>query len=44
MIFITGASGLLGASLIETLFAAHHGASDLQIRKGNSCAIFFYNL
>jgi len=32
MIFITGASGLLGASLIETLFAAHHGASDLQIR------------
>ncbi len=32
MIFITGASGLLGASLIETLFAAHHGVSDLQIR------------
>ena len=32
MIFITGASGLLGASLIGTLFTAHHGASDLQIR------------
>jgi nucleoside-diphosphate-sugar epimerase len=32
MIFITGASGLLGTSLIETLFAAHHGASDLQVR------------
>ena len=32
MIFITGASGLLGTSLIGTLFAAHHGASDLQIR------------
>ncbi|MEN9977173.1 MAG: hypothetical protein RIR36_1333, partial [Bacteroidota bacterium] len=32
MIFITGASGLLGASLIETLFAAHDGASDLKIR------------
>ena len=32
MIFITGASGLLGASLIETLLATHHGVSDLQIR------------
>jgi len=32
MIFITGASGLLGASLIETLFAAHDGASNLQVR------------
>jgi len=32
MIFITGASGLLGASLIETLFDAHDGASDLQVR------------
>jgi dihydroflavonol-4-reductase len=32
MIFITGSSGLLGASLIETLFAAHDGASDLKIR------------
>jgi nucleoside-diphosphate-sugar epimerase len=32
MIFITGASGLLGTSLIETLFAAHHGASNLQVR------------
>ena len=32
MIFITGASGLLGASLIETLFAKHDGASNLQVR------------
>ena len=32
MIFITGASGLLGASLIETLVNSHDGATDLQIR------------
>jgi len=32
MIFITGASGLLGASLIETLFVKHDGASNLQVR------------
>ena len=32
MIFITGASGLLGASLIETLVKSHDGATDLQIR------------
>jgi nucleoside-diphosphate-sugar epimerase len=32
MIFITGASGLLGASLIETLFATHDSASNLQVR------------
>ena len=32
MIFITGASGLLGASLIETLVKSHDGTTDLQIR------------
>ena len=32
MIFITGASGLLGASLIETLVKSYDGATDLQIR------------
>jgi dihydroflavonol-4-reductase len=32
MIFITGASGLLGASLIETLVKSHDGATDLHIR------------
>ena len=32
MIFITGASGLLGSSLIETLFEKHTGTLPLQIR------------
>jgi len=32
MIFITGASGLLGSSLIETLFENHTGPAPLQIR------------
>ena len=32
MIFITGASGLLGSSLIETLFEKHNGTAPLQIR------------
>jgi dihydroflavonol-4-reductase len=32
MIFITGASGLLGSSLIETLFEKHNGPAPLQIR------------
>jgi nucleoside-diphosphate-sugar epimerase len=32
MIFITGASGLLGSSLIETLFEKHTGTTPLQIR------------
>jgi nucleoside-diphosphate-sugar epimerase len=32
MIFITGASGLLGSSLIETLFEKHNDSSPLQIR------------
>ena len=32
MIFITGASGLLGSSLIETLFEKHMGTTPLQIR------------
>ncbi|MGB4724235.1 MAG: NAD(P)H-binding protein, partial [Sediminibacterium sp.] len=32
MIFITGASGLLGSSLIETLFQKHTGTTPLLIR------------
>jgi hypothetical protein len=31
MIFITGASGLLGASFFETLFNSQDGATDLKI-------------